>query len=265
MKIDLRDILLYIDCPVKYLIRQKYKNPLLLQLSDDFDDAIHKTLLFYYYKIMNKQPCSIDTLKKKWGELWYECGTKEEFAFREGQGYWRDTRRRMELRGVYIIDAFFKNEKNLSSIPLIVNTQSPIQIGEDVVMVNIELVRETQDKKIEIVDFRTELLPPKLFGTSFDIALTAQAHAFHNNFDTIEDRIIYYYLGIINGQNCTIRGAKEIITTRNAEHMAKFEYIMYAAIQGIKNEIFYPRYSKACDKCLYLGKCNAIKFKKVKK
>ena len=265
MKIDLRDILLYIDCPIKYLIKQKYKDPIQLQLSDDFDDAIHKTLLFYYYKRMNQQPCGITALKKKWGELWYELGSKEEFAFREGQGIWRDTRRRMELRGVYIIDAFYKNENNLKSVPLIVNTQSPIQIGDDIVMVNIELVRESKDKKIEVVDFRTDLLPPKLFGTSFDIALTAQAYAFRNNFNAVEDRIIYYYLGIICGNSGTTRGTKEIITTRNAEHMAKFEYTIHAAINGIENEIFYPRYSKACDKCLYLGKCNAIKFKKVKK
>jgi len=257
MRVDISDILIYMDCPVKYLIKQRTAESKACSINREFDEAIHKVLLYYYYKKMNGQEVGITAMKRRWGELWYTPGTPNDYALRENR--YRDKRRQLELYGVMLIDAFYNNEGHTGAVPLIVNAQSQVQVGKHVVTVNIELVRRAKDKKVELVDFRIGTVYPKNIVVNRDLSLSAQAKAFRTTFDMEEDRIILSYMHQAG------MGAHDFTVRRTEEHIRKFECIAEMAITGIENEVFYPRYSKDCYTCLYQGMCNAIRFKKVKK
>ena len=225
------------------------------QLKEKFDDCIHKTILFYYYCLLNDTETSQGKLKQKWGSLWFKNKKPEDMMLREEHFTWSDIRK-LELEGVSMMINFYRQNQFKKVLPIAVDYNFKIKIGDHYIKDSIELVRQVKDEDdkdvVEIVDFKTSKYAPDMFMTTHDLKLTMQVYAYRKLFDMKEQRILYHFL----------KGGKEIYSYRDDIEMKKFESIVNGVATAIEGELFYPHYSFMCRNCHLTMECNNCKLGK---
>lgn len=245
MRLDINDVILYLDCPMKYVNHKE--NPE-LSLDDEFDICIHKTIYAYYYSIMNGKRMTLNDIRKKWGSLWYKDMTKEEIMFSNSNSI----RSEMGMRGAHIIGNFYDNAISLPILPITVEQEYCIKINNHYLSGHIELIYETRKenrrRSIDLVSFRTDDEVPDNFVIKYDLATTAQSYAFREIFDAKENRIILDYL----------KKNKSYPTSRGKREFNSFKTVIDNVANSISSGFFYPKYSINCKGCPYQKRCKFL-------
>lgn len=240
MIIDLDDIHLYLDCPIKH---KMYRNGIKLDtLNEEFSRKLHKVISYFYYSLMNDKNVTAEQLKQKWGMLWSTKMSPDEIMFRE-----RNERTDLEYKGVSMLINFRRSVA--SSAPIAVEQKYSIPCGEHELTGSIELIREVEGqggaRVIEIVDFKTGDQVPDAFTLAHDINLTAQSYAFRRLYGVNEDRIVYHHL----------KTNKPYFASRDNTEFRRMINIVNAVGNAIEREEYYPKYSQRCKSCRLQHEC----------
>jgi CRISPR/Cas system-associated exonuclease Cas4 (RecB family) len=188
---------------------------------------------------------SSQQLKDRWGQLWSKQMTIEEIMFRR-----KDEHSDLELKGVSMLINLHRYAKTNPSIPIAVDYNYEVNIGDCQLAGTLELVRETkasgEGRIIEITDFRTAEYSPDQFTLNHDMRLTAQSYAFRQLFKVEEDRLNYYLL----------KKGKQHFTQRDDNEFNKLTTIVNQVADDMSKQVVYPRYSLNCKQCQYQYECN---------
>lgn len=234
------------DCPIKYTLAKKNVQK---TLREEFDEAMHKTIYYYYYSHMDNKVIDGPTLRKKWGSIWYNQQSPDEIMFSH------DTERsELGVKGVNMLLSFNEQVKDLPQLPIAIDHNYEIDIGKHSLSGNIEVVRETRKERtrkryIEIIDYRTDDYLPDEFILQHDMYLTAQAYAFRKLYNAREDRIIFSFL----------KKNRIYYTNRPELEVKTFENVISNVTDCIEREYFYPKYSYKCKDCQYRKQCEYIR------
>ena len=254
MEIDFRDVLDYIRCPLLFYFK-KAKNLNLesdLNIHDEYHSAIIKTIQYFYYKIMDGQVIiGTDEIKNRWERNFQLQNDEadrhilEDYTQPANQGNprlrKRNKRRKLLYEGWGLLSKFHKSHYEDPGVPVAVDLDHRIKVGNIYVNGNIELARVIgEDKnKVEIVSFRTRKKLPTDFEIRHDMSITFQAMLFRDAFGEKEDILTYYLLD----------NDRAIQTHRSSMDLQKLDTVISNVCTSIEQEIFFPRYTFQCYYC----------------
>ena len=253
MDLTYEQIMDYYRCPLLY----NFKHVLNLKRQSEaefYKDSLQKTIMFFYYQVMNGNTPSLEVLNKKWYKISnnYENFTIEDILFKKDRtGVSNKNFRSEQLK---LIKTFYEIETSKKFIPIVVDTDIRVQVGDYHVKDTLELVREIEledsKKVIEVVRFNTSIYKPLPFLIRHDFKLSLQSYAFRKLFKTKEDRLVLY--GLKNGYISP--------TTRDQEEFKRLETIINNVGDSIADKKFHPIITHQCKQCLYQDVCNKYKF-----
>lgn len=260
MKITVDELHSYMQCPAKY----NFKHNKGIYEGDSkniiFKKALHKTIYYFFYNVMNEQVPSLANLKDKWAAICSEMfDFEEEGVFSSRKGYiprGKNMRKNPEfVRGMEMIHNFYQfNHKNPGA-PIAVDHKYQVSFGDVVVEGTFELVREIVDEEdnrryIEIVDYKVNDRGIDYFLVKNDLNLLLASYAFRNLFQAKEDRLKYHYMNT----------GRDIIVNKRDDNFRRIESVVEGISKGIEMEHFYPRQTFMCKGCELKDICDAAKF-----
>lgn len=242
MILDARSIYTYMDCPIKYALMYNTKfKPGEKSMAEKFSEAMHTTLYYFWFKMMNDGRVTDVELIKKWESIWYDGNgiSAEDIMY-----YKKKDLVDLGNKGTAMIQGFIRTNKNNPGYPIAVNMDFAVPIGDHHITGRFELVREI-NRALEIVDYKTSMSIPDRVIVDRDIALTMQSYAFRHMFQKNENLLTYHYL----------RQNKPISTRRTRHDYDRLAETINAIAHCIEHKIYYPRDTFKCGSCEYKNHC----------
>lgn len=212
-----------------------------------FDTAMKQTANFFFYSIQDGTIPSIKDIRKKFGDLYIGNRTVSETAMLNKSK--RNLARILENRSIDMLSNFYNKFSVEHGVPILVNKEYELKIGDTIVQGKFPIIRETNDKNIEILHFYVdstmylrETLPVTM---KYDINITASALAFNTMYGNKIDDHTYY--GLYTGN--------EIKISKTKSDYKSFIQMVNGVSSAIQNNIFYPVWNNNCINCAYNKSC----------
>lgn len=251
MELTLQQIYDYNVCPLMYKFKHQMGiNKEEVSLIKRYEDAVHKTVMFYYYQLLNEKKPSLEKVRQKFGSIFYKDMSIDDIL---ADSTLDKNKNATNLQAMKILEAFYNREADKDSKIIAVDTDTRVQVKDHYVITNIDLVRETKidDKDVlEVIYFTTTSRAADPFSVNHNLDLTAGVYAFRKLFKTMENRIILQYM----------RSGKEYVTIRKDAEMRKFEAIVENVGRAIQEERFHPVLNSRCNHCKYKDLCDRYKY-----
>lgn len=258
MELTFNQIYDYAKCPLIFKFRHMLGIEIPTNLYEQFDKALIKSILYFYYRIMDGGTViTSHQLKKRWEAFWGEEDfNPQEFILTPVHGNTpagghknrrpsaEARRRSFLLRGWSVLNNFHRNNKDNPGTPVAVDLGFTAQLGNHQLSDTIDLARRIDDKT-EIVILNTRQSPPDDFDIRNDLKTTFQVYGFRNIFNTTEDLITYYYL----------EKGKKMETVRVQRDFDRMESIIDNIVRAIELDIWFPRQTFYCNTCHFQGMC----------
>ena len=253
MDLTYEQIMDYYRCPLLYKFKHELKLDREQSDKELYNDSLQKTIMYFYYQVMNGNVPSYEALSNKWFKMASKnVYTIEDIIFRQDNTSVSNGNFRSEY--VKLIKEFYEREVNKTFTPIVVDTDIRVQIGDYHVMDSLELVREIKLENnkniIELVRFNSSIYKPISFLINHDFKLTLQAYAFRKLFKAKEDRLVMY--GLKNGYITN--------TTRNEDEFKRLTAIINNVGNAIEEQKFHPITSRMCKQCQFIDVCDKYKF-----
>lgn len=261
IEITVDELHAYLQCPAKYMF--KHQKGLKEVESDSilFKKAIHKTIDYFFFSLMNNQMPTLAAMKEKWEN------TYTDFLGRKEVGHILETRPAIVskkktqrkspdyIKGLEMIYTFYQLNKDNPGTPIAVDHDYRVAIGDIIVRGKFELIRELLDQEtgrryVEIVDFKTNDKPIEYMLVKHDINLLLASYAFRELFQATEDRMKYHYLPT----------GRDIIIEKRDDDFGRLTSIVNGIGNSIKQEYFYPRQTFMCRSCELKEICDVTEF-----
>jgi CRISPR/Cas system-associated exonuclease Cas4 (RecB family) len=251
----------YLQCPAKYNF--KHQKGLAGEESRSilFKKAIHKTIDYFFFSVMNGQMPTLPHLKDKW-EMTYvaylgDIDRADILTTSKGHsGKSTNPRKTPDfIKGLEMLYSFYTFNKDNPGVPIAVDHEYRVAFGDVIVRGKFELIREildpaTRSRYVEIVDFKTSDKTPEYMLIKHDINLLLASYAFRELFNAKEDRMKYHYLPT----------GRDIIVKKTDDDFKRIESIVKGIAYGIKEEYFYPRQTFMCRSCELKEICDVAEF-----
>lgn len=266
MELTLDELHAYLECPLKYKFTHKDEISIDKANSIIFKSAVHKTISFFFFSVMNGQLPSLAQMKDKWSTMWEETFNPQSIVDQilsthpslhyKNKGKFRDPEvTKYQMNGIEMIYNFYHFNKDNPGNIIGVDLPYRVVLGDVTVVGNFELVREIIDsvsgkRYIEIVDFKTGTDAVDPFLVKHDLDLSLASYAFRELFQSTEDRVKYHYL----------KTGRDIIIHKQESDFARMKSIVNGVRQGVQSELYYPRQSHMCKSCSYKDICDRVKF-----
>lgn len=266
MELTIDEIKTYLHCPAQYRFKHMMNLGKDSSESIAYSKALHKTVQYMYYSAMGGFIPTAKQMKDKWSKVWNE---EQEIHFdftrdfltehvAENTGRKRSHEQAMKKRtvkGYQMIHNFHHYNKDTLGVPIAVDHEFRVPIGDNVIIGNFELIREYVDtdgnnRFIDIVDFKTGTDNRGDFLKNNDLVMTIMSYAFRKIFESEEDRLVFSYIG----------SGKETYTERNDNDYRRMQYIVESVAKGIEREDFHPRETFMCQQCPFKEECDATTF-----
>ena len=247
MKISAAEIHSYRKCPLYYQFKYTDGIPEDAGVNQELNDKIHRLIYYFYYRIMNKDIPHLDSIKKKWNSLWYGEMDPMEYILTP-----KNDRAEAGHKALPMVDNFYKSSCTAPGMPLAIEQEFVVNIGDHEVSGIIELVRELQDgprRVIEIVNYKTGSQLPTQWNVDYDLNLSLTSYAFRTLFGAKEQRIAAHYL----------RSNRIFVTHRLPEHYDRMATTVDQVVKSISRGLFYPKESYLCNSCYYKNYCTVWK------
>jgi hypothetical protein len=249
MDINLRQIYDYNLCPMiykfKYIMHIDFE---VLDLQGKYDDALRKTIMFMYYQILNGKEPSFDVVRQKFGSLIYkdtnEILTRNTIDKNQGA---------LNYNSVNCLMRLYEHEAAKTFVPILVDSDLSIPIGDHVLLVTVDLMREATEsgtKLIEVTKFSNTTKKIDPFFVNHNLELTAYSYGCRKLFEAVEDRVVLY----------NIRAGKEFYSRRRDTELRRLEATVGSVCNNITNQRFYPVHNYLCSTCKYKDICDKYKF-----
>lgn len=238
MIIKEKDLLNYIDCPMKYNLA-KY--------GTDINNITYNTLLhdmfnyicnvFYNSSNNNSKP-SHKTIQNKWDTI---CRNNQDKISPkqvvEGLGLINRTYEYMILNKIKFVDTCYSYTIEIEECPYILTGQ---------LYPFIERI-ERDDNTIEIIIPSYSKTKSDRYYIDTKIKHTIDAYALTDLYK--DKKVIFTYHSFLYNT--------DMYTTRNYKDFNKLETIIKNVGHSIKNNLLYPRVNYSCNTCLGKGLCDA--------
>jgi CRISPR/Cas system-associated exonuclease Cas4 (RecB family) len=248
-KISCEQLYDYLDCPLKFSIKHVAKLDLDNNINIAFSKTVHEVIYNFWYRILDNKPMSEVDIYNKWASTW---ATRSEFDINEhmiaSKASHTNEIAKLGQRGATMIHNFYKDASKNIGIPLAINQDFEVPIGQHILSGKFELVREVieqERRRIEITDYRTGQTSPDQFTLDNDLYLTVQVYAFRKLFEAHERDVFYYFL----------KDDKKIKVKRNLHDFARLSRMVDFIVTSIENRVYYPRQSFQCKQCMYKSIC----------
>lgn len=262
MELSIDELNGYLFCPAQYDFKFQKKVP-----YDDIDSikyrqAIHKTIYYFYFSLMGGWVPSAKQMKDKWASIWTETKNGKpnitEMLLKERGFNERNNPKGVDkyiVKGYELIHNFYYHNKENPGTPIAVDLEFRVPIAGVTVTGKFELIRELVDKTsqnrfIEIVDFKTGNEANDDFLIKNDLNFTIMSYAFRNLFNAEEDRLVFDYL----------KSGRKVYTYRDEKQYDRMKAIVEGVAEGIANQRFYPRQSFMCKTCPFKSACDIASF-----
>jgi CRISPR/Cas system-associated exonuclease Cas4 (RecB family) len=266
MEIQLDEFHTYLHCPMKHKFQHVDNIKLKPSPNVVFKEAVHKTILYFFYAVMNGWMPKASQMKDKWAQTWEEMGgattngIQDLLTVRPSHlSHHRSARdpgfEKYKIAGFEMIHNFYHFNKDNPGNPVGVDLDYRIPIGNLTILGKFELIREIVDasngkRYIEIVDFKTNADNIEPFLVKHDFNLTVASYAFRNLFQSKEDRVKYHYL----------KTGRDIIIEKSEQDFKRMKAIVDGVYVGIQNKVSYPRQTHMCKICEYKDMCDRVRF-----
>jgi CRISPR/Cas system-associated exonuclease Cas4 (RecB family) len=252
MDLTLQQIYDYNVCPMLYKFKYQMKLGIRSEptLLERYDDSIHKTIMFYYYQILNGKQPSQEQVRQKFGSLFYKGMDIKDIL---NSSTIDRNMNAFNLQGIKALDTFYEKEFKRSFTPIGVDMDIRVPVDDQYLVTTIDLVREIRYEEkplVEIVNFTTTTKAADPFAVNHNIELTAGSYAFRKLFKATENRVIMTYM----------KSGKEYISVRKDPELKKFEAIVHGVGKAIEEDRFYPVLNTRCNYCPYRDVCDKYKF-----
>lgn len=250
MDLSYESIMDYYRCPLLY----HFKHNLEIKRKESpnivYKSVLLKVIMYFYYSLLNNRTPTLEDMQNRWQTIWNkDQKTIEDILFKENT----NTRRNRNIIALKTIQKFYESEIRKKFVPIVVNSDVRVQVGDYYLTGTLELVREVKEKRksyIEITGFTNSIYNPSDFLINHDFKLTFQSYAFRKLFELKED--------VLNLRN--IKRSSEIKTSRNADEFKRFETIVNNIGYNVDRKKFHPIVTHQCRSCPYMDICDKYKF-----
>lgn len=257
MEITIDELYTYLHCPAKYDFKFNQQMEAKEQQSILFKEALHKTIYYFFFSVMNERMPTLAQLKDKWAHTYLEVfgetfDKNDIFKTTQVQKNRRDP---LQIKGIEMLHNFYHFNKDNPGVPIAVNQEYRVPVGNLVIKGTFELVREIVDpangrRYIELVDFKTTDKSLDYFAVKNDLSLTIASFAFRNLFRAKEDRTKYHYMNT----------GRDIIVPKDERDYKRLEAIVSGVSRGIVEQHYYPRQTYMCRTCEFKEICDKTNF-----
>lgn len=235
-------------CPLHYKLRYIVKIPSQISAAQSFGSSIHLALRDYYQQVIKgskpTQEDIVELLKRHWVDEGYSSKTHQKEALE---------------KAINILQAYTKKNDNIPHYPLGVeipfqfyitdktNRKRTIKIGG-----RIDRVDKIDEKKIEIIDYKTGNNIPEENELKNNLQLTFYALAAMNVNDSLFNRnpndvlLSLYFL----------EDEKKYSTTRNLEQLEVAKEQIFQKVEEIEKSDFACSGTMFCQNCEYKMLCH---------
>lgn len=251
MKLSIKQIKDYNYCPrmYKYAHVDGIYSGKITTVENFFDDCIKQTVYWFFYNIQDNIVPSIKEVKKKFGDLFVGSRSVGETIFMDR--IQRNTARALENKSIDMLKHFHDMYKDNHGIPILVNKDYEIKIGNAMITGTIPIIRENRAQQIEMLSFYTDSKNSKIVLASmirYDIETTASSLAFKTLFNKIPDKHTYYSLN--SSEECNIN--------KSPNQYQDFIEMIESISKAIQLELYHPVYNDNCIGCAYNKLCARI-------
>jgi CRISPR/Cas system-associated exonuclease Cas4 (RecB family) len=215
-----------------------------------YDDSIHKSLMFFYYQILNGKEPTLEQLRQKFGSIFYKDMSVEDIL---ANSTLDQNMNAFNLQGMKALETFYEKESNRKFVPIGVDMDVRVPIAGHYLLSNVHLIREMKYEEkslVEVVHFTTTTRAADPFSVNHNLDLTTSAYAFRKLFNATENRLVMTYM----------KSGKEYFSIRKDSEMRKLEAIVGSIGKAIEEERFYPVLNTRCNYCPYKDICDKYKF-----
>lgn len=249
MIISIDEIIDYTFCPIKYLLKYKYKNikTQYVDLIEKYDRDIHKVIYYSFSKVQDGSVMRIEDIKTAWGRHWIKDKRKHNIVFIDTL-FNKDTYNERRKKGYESLLNFHKKFSCDPYLPILIDYPYELKINDDLTITgNIELVRKIENDILQLCVFKTDEHTHNKPNNNYDLRLMASSLALSH---IVENKIeiMTYHVDKASSRKHIIKESKDIF-------LASVKQICKA----IKNKIFYISPSTKCNSCIYKDICSDYK------
>lgn len=234
----------YIKCPLHYYFKNVAGfNHYLPSKDDMFKEVIEKMIKFYYYSLLDGKVPSMQEMKLKYNSMLKSM--MQQTRKDPVENPLVASKKDYERRGLAYIVGFYNWASKNASIPVAIDKEFIINVGDHRLSGNIEILRQTADKKIDLLIIKTWESMPDDFMIDTDLDITLQYMAVRSIYDIIPDSATIY----------VVKNSIEMVTTRNQDQIKRLITVANNVAKSIENNIYYPRWNLYCKKCDHKELC----------
>jgi CRISPR/Cas system-associated exonuclease Cas4 (RecB family) len=244
MVISLSQINDYIKCPQYYQYKYNYKLEEKAIIEKEYSEKIHEIIYHFFYRVLDKQVPGLHVLRDKWESLWFKKKIDPlQYLTTPKNPAWE-----MGVSGATLLTNFYNSNYQDPGAPLLINHSFTFPYGDHEITGQFEVVREIQDgprRVIELIIYKTGRQTPTQWTVDNNLTISILSAAFRYLLRAKEQREVVYHL----------RSNKTFSTYRTKEELDKALKIVDRIVEGITQNIFYPRHSFICNNCSYKNYC----------
>lgn len=239
-------ILLYLQCSLKYRFQYVDKLPRLFQSSGlAFGSVIHSTLDWFHKQKVNGNGVTLEMLLKVFKTDWFSQCVERDIRYKE-----RETDAELLAMGMQMLTQYFQAYREMpvgAEVPFSLPLIEPMT-GE-VLGPNLEGRLDLAEQDA-VVEFKTSAQTLTAQDLKDSLQLTCYGYAYRMLFQE-EPKV----LRVVDFVKTKVPRMVVLQTTREEKDYRKLFYIAKEVLRGMDSGIFYPNPSFKCKGCEYEGPC----------
>jgi putative RecB family exonuclease len=240
-------ISLYLDCSLKYKFQYIDELPKPFKSSGlAFGTSIHSALEWLHKQQLQGNPVSIEKLYKIMEADWYSQKVDTRIEYKNGETWENLFLKAKEILNLYLHEPVKKvvAAEYPFEVPLI-NTET----GE-MLDVPLQGIMDLIEEEDTIGEFKTAAKAMDIQSLINNLQLTIYAYAYQRLFS--KEAKTLKIISFIKNKTPKI----EILeTTRGQKDYKRLFYLAREVLNGIRSNIFIPRFSYLCSDCEYAAPC----------
>ncbi len=230
-------------CPLHYKLKYMLKIPTPQTASQSFGTSVHSALKEFYMRAVEGQSVAVEDIESILQEVWipegYASTAHQETAYQQG---------------LFLVRNYIQENFNPHNLPIGLEIPFQFPVGKIKVGGRIDRIDRLDEKRLEIIDYKTGNNIPSEREVKNNFQLTLYGLAASEIRDPLYQRrpdavtLSLYYL----------EEGKKFSTTRTLEELEEAKRVILEKAQEIERSDFVCNKSIACENCEYKMLCQTL-------
>ncbi|RHW31841.1 PD-(D/E)XK nuclease family protein [Oceanobacillus profundus] len=232
--VTLTDLYEFKRCSLRFKLTKVDKVTSVMNAKDGLHEALHSTINYFYYAMLDGKFLSMNDLKEKFSNIWYGEMDLYDIKLNGNQ-----EKRKKELEAIEMLQTLHRKEQRNKDEIVAVNLDFRVPFGKELtVMDKIPLIRKTS-RGHEIVNIKTGKQKYDEFWQRTDMGITLQALAFEGIFKKQADTIRIENIR---------RGDSTFLERKRSDYQRLYKSVRMMQ-KAMQEGWFYPNESFMCNSC----------------